>query len=55
MTELDPRSASPADSVPMQAFLRARPLEAKKAAAAASAAAAFIQSAGDDYGDVEAA
>lgn len=32
-----------------------RPAEAKKAAAAKAAAAAFIQSAGDDYGNVEAA
>ena len=56
MTELDPRnSASPADSAPDEGLSPRAAAEAKKAAAAKAAAAAFIQSAGDDYGDVEAA
>lgn len=55
MTELDPRSASPADSVPDEGLSPRAAAEAKKAAAAKAAAAAFIQSAGDDYGNVEAA
>ena len=53
MTELDPRnSASPADSAPDEGLSPRAAAEAKKAAAAKAAAAAFIQSAGDDYGDV---
>lgn len=55
MTELDPRSASPADSAPDEGLSPRAAAEAKKAAAAKAAAAAFIQSAGDDYGNVEAA
>ena len=56
MTELDPRnSASPADPAPDEGLSPRAAAEAKKAAAAKAAAAAFIQSAGDDYGNVEAA
>ena len=56
MTELDPRtSASPTDSAPEEGLSPRAAAEAKKAAAAKAAAAAFIQSAGDDYGNVEAA
>ena len=56
MTELDPRnSASPADSAPDEGLSPRAAAEVKKAAAAKAAAAAFIQSAGDDYGNVEAA
>ena len=55
MTELDPRSVSPADSAPDEGLSPRAAAEAKKAAAAKAAAAAFIQSAGDDYGNVEAA
>lgn len=55
MTELDPRSASPADSAPDEGLSPRAAAEAKKAAAAKAAAAAFIQSAGGDYGNVEAA
>lgn len=56
MTELDPRnSASPADSAPDEGLSPRAAAEAKKAAAAKAAAAAFIQSAGDDYGNVETA
>ena len=46
MTELDPRSASPADSAPDEGLSPRAAAEAKKAAAAKAAAAAFIQSAG---------
>ena len=56
MTELDPRtSASPTDSAPEEGLSPRAAAEAKKAAAAKAAAAAFIQSAGDEYGNVEAA
>ncbi|MEC4273714.1 hypothetical protein VJ923_11155 [Adlercreutzia sp. R25] len=56
MTELDSQnSVSPAESAVDEGLSPRAAAEAKKAAAAKAAAAAFIQSAEDEYGTVEAA